>query len=100
MRVSTSKVITLAGNYSSESEAEYENGVAGELHFNFLHSIVISSNSKKAYITDRNNNKIRVMDLATNTVTTITASSRRCEALVGRASRRVRPFSFSRKDVC
>ncbi|MFA5995688.1 MAG: hypothetical protein WCW27_00275 [Patescibacteria group bacterium] len=62
----TGKTKLIAGN----GQAGFKNGVGSAAQFNGPYMVTISSNGKTLYVTDKNNNAIRAIDLATNNVST------------------------------
>eukprot|EP00802_Teleaulax_amphioxeia_P011686 Tamp_11720.p1 GENE.Tamp_11720~~Tamp_11720.p1 ORF type:complete len:625 (+),score=55.28 Tamp_11720:1-1875(+) len=69
IHLATGAVTTLAGN--SSSPPGYEDGTAELARFWSPRSIAITSDGRKAVVADRNNNKIRLLDLASRAVSTL-----------------------------
>ena len=65
----TGVVTTIAGNYSGASG--YVDGQGPNARFYLPRSLDFTSDGTKVLITDRNNNKIRMLDVATREVTTL-----------------------------
>jgi DNA-binding beta-propeller fold protein YncE len=70
VNLATSQVTTLAGGSQGTSD-----GIGTAARFNFPTGAAVNSTGTKLYVADRFNHLIRVLDLATNQVTTIAGST-------------------------